>query len=122
VSRDENGRFAPGGPGGPGRTPGARGLARKILAATNDGEELLAYALAVWRDEKRPDRERWAAYELLMDRAFGKPLQRSEIDAELHVGAAALPPNWGSLSATDRDAWLDAYEAAARSLPPAVRQ
>jgi hypothetical protein len=65
----------------------ARDLPRKLLAATNDGAELLAYALAVWRDEKRPHGERWAAFELLMDLAFGMAPQGDEVESQGELSA-----------------------------------
>jgi Family of unknown function (DUF5681) len=72
-------RTAPGRPfpkgvsGNPGGRP--KGLVRRIREETSDGEELVDYMLAVFRDENGSRRDRIAAATWLSDRGFGKPTQ-----------------------------------------------
>ncbi len=91
--RDERGRFAPGSSGNTsGRPRGAAGVARKILEQTREGDELVEWALEVWRDTKRTHTERAAMHAWLADRALGRPsgndsltLRQGEPDASYDV-------------------------------------
>jgi hypothetical protein len=90
-----------------GRPRGFAGVARLIAAATNDGAELVQWALAVWRDPSREFSERQAAHQWLSDRYLGRPLQSLDMVASLDV-AVAVPANWDQLSTADRLRLLDA--------------
>jgi hypothetical protein len=65
--------FEKGVSGNPGGRP--RGLVRRIREQTRDGEELVDYMLAVFRDETASTRDRVAAGTWLADRGFGRPTQ-----------------------------------------------
>jgi hypothetical protein len=91
TARQSNGRFAPGASGNrSGRPRGAAGTARKILDETQQGDELVEWALTVWRDSARTHAERAAMHAWLADRALGKAMQTSELT--LHNGDAGDEP------------------------------
>jgi hypothetical protein len=47
--------------------PGARpGLATMLREATQDGRELVDFALTIWRNEKHPMHMRWRAFDFLL--------------------------------------------------------
>jgi hypothetical protein len=87
TTRDADGRFVPGtgSPNAAGRPKGFAGVAKLIMAETNDAEELVAFALRVLRDDEAEMRDRLAAHAWLSDRALGKPMQTLELSA--HVEA-----------------------------------
>lgn len=84
-------RFKPGQSGNPlGRPKGFAGVAKLILRETNDGEELVKFALETLRNthQNRSFDERWAALQWLADRAIGKPVAMVELQAHLTAGEA----------------------------------
>ena len=69
--------FVKGQSGNPGGRP--RGLVRAVREQTRDGEELVAFMLAVFRGEADAKlRDRIDAATWLADRGFGKPIQAME--------------------------------------------
>ena len=114
--------FKPGQSGNPaGRPRGFRGVAAQIMAETDDGAELVAWALRVWRDPGRfhTHAERAAAHAWLSDRALGRPLQATELHAVVQAGPT-LPSDWDSRSPESRRAYLDEVEAGTRQLAGAA--
>lgn len=110
-------RYQPGQSGNAtGRPSGFRRVARAIMAATDDGQELVDYALEVWRDpmQRYTAAQRWEAHAWLSDRAIGKPLAMVDLAAQLDV----LGPVIGAI-----DGVIDGFSAAelailaARALP-----
>lgn len=87
MSREQT-QFKPGHGGGPGRPAGFKGMAKKIMAATRDGDELLEFALRTLRDDAADAKDRQWAHQWLSDRGMGKPMQSIELHAEV---APALP-------------------------------
>lgn len=83
AKRDENGRFQPGGPPGPGRPKGFKGVAKQIMAKSRDGAEMVEWAFKVWQDERSPMSDRRWAFEWLSDRGLGKPVARTELEATI---------------------------------------
>ena len=70
-----------------GRPKGFKGLAREIQQRTDDGRELVEFALKVFKGEpvteggQVPKLElRWQALEWLSDRGFGKPVQSVDLN------------------------------------------
>ena len=66
----EDTQFKPGQSGNPSGKP--KSFARKIREQTKDGEELVEYALGVWRNQKLTLRDRWPAFVWLTEYAYGK--------------------------------------------------
>lgn len=89
MTRTAGGQFGPGNKGG-GRPKGFAGLAASIRKATNDGSELVEWALLVWRDPNVPLNVRWDAFVWLSDRGFGKPLTMIDLNASLAVPKSAI--------------------------------
>ena len=77
-----DGKWAKGHAGGPGRPPGFRGVAKRIMKETRNGDELVEWALSVWRDETLPMSERWRAHDWLSDRGLGKPITVAHVTME----------------------------------------
>lgn len=50
---------------------GARGLANAIMAATNNGQDLVDWCLMLWKDVDAPIEWRWKAFEWLTNRGAG---------------------------------------------------
>lgn len=76
----------------PGRPLGFRGIARKIMAETRDGAELVEWALKVFRNEsgeytheQRVDARNWLA-----DRGMGRAMQM--VDLAAHLDVEIKPP------------------------------
>lgn len=89
MARNPDGTFAKGGVGNPkGRPAGFAGLAKKVRAATNDGQELVDFAMSVFRGEKQKFDEvpslrmRWEAAQWLADRGFGKAVTTIDLSVE----------------------------------------
>ena len=83
--------WRPGQSGNPvGRPKGFAGLARDIRKRTNDGRELVDFALETFRNDKLKLSERWAAHGWLSDRGFGKPLTMIDLQGELGPAAPML--------------------------------
>lgn len=72
----EDTQFKPGNNANPGGRP--KGFARLIREQTNNGADLVAYALEVWQNGK--ERERWEAFQWLSDRGFGKAPSFSPVE------------------------------------------
>lgn len=109
-------RFQPGQSGNPaGRPRGFRGVAKAIMAATRDGEELVEFALRVFRDTDAADDQRWQALVWLADRGLGKPLQSLELAASVDVERSPAYDLTG-LSIDEQRALLDVL-GRARALP-----
>jgi len=83
VIRNPNGSFAPGTKTG-GRPKGFAGVAKAIGAITNDGQDLVDWALAVWKDAAVPMSMRWDAFQWLSDRYFGKPANTIDLNATMN--------------------------------------
>jgi len=107
MERDNVGRFAQGWHGGPGRPAGYAAVARRILAETHDGDDLVAWALAVWRDPKRTHAERAAMHAWLADRALGRPVQAIAASV-LTEQASELPDNFDELPDAERERIVNA--------------
>ena len=77
------GRFEGGKSGNPGgRSRASAAVARMIREATADGQELVDFALKVWRgqvDEMNTEKSRQWAHDWLSDRGLGKPLQDLDV-------------------------------------------
>ena len=69
--------FEPGQSGNPGGRP--KGLAARIRAQTNDGDDLVDLALSVLRDKEAGYRVRLEAATWLADRGFGRPVQETKL-------------------------------------------
>ena len=90
VSRDSKGRFLKGtaNPNPVGRPKQFKGLAAMIRAQTDDGAELVRFALGVFRNAENVYKhsEVWDAFIWLADRGFGKAvnttIELNEKDAE----------------------------------------
>lgn len=57
----------------------AENIARKIAEATQDGCELVEFALRVFRDQTMPFEDRKWAHEYLTDRGAGKAMAKLEV-------------------------------------------
>jgi hypothetical protein len=100
--------FVAGKSGNPsGRPKGFAGVARKIMSETRDGDELVEFALSVWRDTKRTMQERMEAHAWLSDRALGKALATHDVTTH---GEGEL--DLDGLSYADLRRMLDEDEAA----------
>ena len=99
------GRFALGHAKTGGRPKGFAGVARMIMEATEDGAELVEWALATWRDPNRSHAERAAAHAWLSDRGLGKAVAMHELAVTAEV-TPRLPDNLGSMSLADRLQWF----------------
>lgn len=107
---NEHARWKPGQSGNPrGRAKGHAAVARTILRETDHGDELVMYALKIWRDPDEPKARRDEMHRWLADRGLGRALTMVDLSAEVqttsvqlvgHVDLAGLPP-----------AALDALEA-----------
>ncbi len=65
-----------------GRPRGFKGLAKKIQVNTRDGDEMLEFALSVFRgthDAQTTFGQRWEAFQWLSDRGYGKAPQVIEV-------------------------------------------
>jgi hypothetical protein len=62
--------WKPGQSGNPRGRP--KGFASKIREQTRNGEELVEFALEVWRDASKTLKERWPAFVWLSEYAYGK--------------------------------------------------
>lgn len=86
-----------------GRPRGFVGVAAAIGIATNNGEDLVKYALEVWRDTKRPHAERWMAFVWLSDRGLGKPM--TSVELTVHAGDG-IKRDWSRVPLEERVALL----------------
>jgi hypothetical protein len=106
ADRDPStGRFAVGNSGG-GRPKGWSTIAKMVAEATSDGRELVEFALATFRDPERTHGERMAAHAWLSDRGYGRPVQATEIYAEVSAG---VRPNFGAMTIEERIAYLKVH-------------
>lgn len=70
-------------PGQSGNVNGKAGvLAKRIRQATNQGREIFEFLLSVMRDPNESTRNRVAASEMLLNRAFGRPRQEIEVSRD----------------------------------------
>jgi hypothetical protein len=60
-------------------------LAKKIQSETGDGQELLTFAMDVWRDTSRNFKDRWDAFTWLSERGFGRSPQIVDIHMSTHT-------------------------------------
>ena len=75
--------WKPGQSGNPGGRPkGFAGLAAVIRKKTNDGEELVDFALGVLRNKKASIGDRLEALEWLSVRGFGQPVQPVQLSGD----------------------------------------
>ena len=91
--------------GNPGGRP--KGLAGRIRDATNDGHDLVDYAISVFENEGEPTKMRMEAATWLADRGFGRPalptveerrpevMQLPENREELLAELTELEQKWG---------------------------
>jgi hypothetical protein len=77
AGRDAAGRWQKGVSGNPGGRPAS--FAEYIREQTDDGTELVRFALAVLRNTRAPLRLRLEAASWLSDRGWGKPRQNAEL-------------------------------------------
>jgi hypothetical protein len=71
-ARNAKGQLLPGHTANPdGRPKGARGMARYIMQMTGDGQDLVDWALNLWKDVDAPIEWRWRAFEWLTNRGAG---------------------------------------------------
>lgn len=76
-------------------------VARRIAAETGDGEELMKWAFAVWRDPTETFENRRWAFEWLSDRGMGKP--QSTVDITSHSTSISVSAHVDLSSATDEE-------------------
>jgi hypothetical protein len=109
--------FRPGKSGNPkGRPAGFKGLAKKVRAATSDGDELVDFAMSVFRGEHEACisfAHRMEAWKWLADRGWGKAPVHVEINAQ--SDAALTGPDLSQLT----DEQLDILDKAGRVLEDA---
>lgn len=86
-----------------GRPKGFKAVAKLIMEETGDGEELVYWALKIWRDVKAPSEQRWQAFQWLSDRGLGKPVAT----LDLNVGEQTVGRDLSALT----DAQLEAIDA-----------
>lgn len=71
-TRNANGQLTTGHAGNPIQRPrGARGMASAIMLCTRDGQDLIDWALVLWKDVDAPIEWRWKAFEWLSNRGAG---------------------------------------------------
>lgn len=91
--------WQPGQSGNPaGRPKAVAAMARAIRDATNDGADLVKWALKIWLDPttKMVDR-RWA-HDWLTERGFGKALQAIDLQVGGELGITAMTVDVSTLS------------------------
>lgn len=99
-------RFQPGQSGNrAGRPKGFAGIAKKIMQATDDGTELIEFALSVLRGD-HPLREKIQCLQWLGDRGLGRPLQSMDLTVS-RPDVPALPPSWRTMTSRERENWID---------------
>lgn len=101
ASRGQDGRFLGGSSGNPaGRPRGFRALAAHVRRETNDGAELVDFALAVLRDATLDVRARFALC-WLSNRGWEKPL----VAVDIEVSSEATPPE--AMTPLEREQRID---------------
>ncbi len=96
--RGPGGRLLPGNTlGVTGRPPGFAGLAKKIGKQTRDGDELIEWALSVFRDPAVPLNFRMEAFRWLSDRFYGKAPNTVVVE----TNARTSPHAFGQLTDDD---------------------
>jgi hypothetical protein len=100
--RDHVGRFAKGGPPGPGRP---RNGVRAALARIVDFDELARYVYGVATDPEADPKDRQWAIAFITDRLEGKSVSQIQLNAQV-AAAPRLPPNWTEMNQGERDAWI----------------
>lgn len=68
----------------------AEAMARKIAASCEDGNELVDFALRVFRDQTMPFEDRKWAFEWLADRGAGKAMAKLEVSGHITAGATRM--------------------------------
>ena len=100
------------------RQRGWAAVARKILEATQEGTDLVEYALKIWKDPLESNQRRDAMHHYLTERGLGKAVTNIQIEA-------SVGPSPSLLDALDLSRLSDAELAQLKAsmqpaLPPAV--
>ena len=84
------------------RGKGFRGVAKMIMEETQDGAEMVRYALEVFRSKKTMRHEKWEAMCWLADRSLGKPVAMLELEAAITTPDEQPKMDLSRLDATGR--------------------
>lgn len=73
-----------------GRPKGWAAVAREILKQTNEGKEMVEFALRIWRDPMETPSRRDAMLHWLADRGLGKAVNIVEMDMQIGVAPSLI--------------------------------
>ena len=106
-----------------GRPAGSAGVAELLRELTGDYRRICERLVRMSdnvNNEFTENQQRWAT-EIILDRGLGRPMQSSEIHAQIAATVAPagpqLPDGWLDLDERKREAWLNA-NLPPRALPP----